>query len=66
MATTACRHRTLERVLRLEDRCRGMRRWPDLHALAAEFGVSHRTIRRDLESLQAVGRLPQLKRYNSN
>lgn len=48
------RNRQLQRVLRLRQRV-AKSRVVSLHQLAVEFTVSVRTIRRDLEALEAVG-----------
>lgn len=40
------------RVLRLRRHLDGKRYIPSLHALAAEFQVSERTIRRDIKTLE--------------
>lgn len=45
----------LRRALQLARRIDGMRYAPDLYDLAREFGVSHRTIRRDLITLEEAG-----------
>lgn len=49
------RNRTLLRVLTLFRRLDGCRYAPPLAELAKEFGVCERTIRRDLEALEAAG-----------
>jgi len=53
------RNATLRRVLALWRRVEGMR-YPSVKALAVEFKVHHRTIRRDLEVLEDIGcRVPR-------
>jgi predicted DNA-binding transcriptional regulator YafY len=49
------RNESIRRLLALLRRVDGMRYAPSLHDLAREFGVSHRTIRRDLDLLEEVG-----------
>jgi predicted DNA-binding transcriptional regulator YafY len=49
------RHVGLQRVLRLAQQLQGARYVPSLIDLARETGVSTRTVRRDLELLEAVG-----------
>lgn len=49
------RDETLRRTLRLFARIGKARYVPPIADLAVEFGVTTRTIRRDLESLEAVG-----------
>jgi predicted DNA-binding transcriptional regulator YafY len=54
----------LERVLRLQRCLAGLHYCPSLETLAAEFAVSTRTIRRDLELLERVGlKVPQYRWY---
>ena len=45
---------TLVRLLAIKDMLDGGGRWT-LYALAEQFGVHHRTIRRDLATLEAAG-----------
>ena len=54
-ATDAARHRCLVRCLALARRLDGLRYAPPLAVLAREFGVSARTIRRDLMALSRAG-----------
>lgn len=48
------RRSALVRLLAIKAQLDGGRRWT-LYALAERFGVHHRTIRRDLETLEAAG-----------
>lgn len=58
------RNQGLLRALRLMRRLQGLRYAPTLEALAVEFGVTTRTIRRDLGALEMVGH--PLPRYRKN
>lgn len=58
------RNWTLRRVLGLARRIDGMRMLPSLDLLADEFGVSTRTIRRDLYALEQAGwPMPQFRHF---
>lgn len=58
--TTTGRHRSLTRALRLWRQLDGLHRRPPLADLAAQHGVTTRTIRRDLDTLAECGcRLPK-------
>jgi predicted DNA-binding transcriptional regulator YafY len=55
MPVDALRNRPLRRVLRLALRLQTLRTRPTLDALASEFRVSPRTVRRDLYALADAG-----------
>lgn len=59
------RQESLRRVLQLLRRVEGLRYVPSLDALAEEFHVHPRTIRRDLELLERVGYRVPVFRHNA-
>lgn len=58
------RNGTLVRVLRLRQHLEGWRYAPPLAQLADRFGVTTRTIRRDLAALEAAGERVPIYRHN--
>ena len=61
------RQATLKRALRMAKRLEGLRYAPSIHLLAAEFGVSSRTIRRDFQALEEAGfEMPEYRYSRDN